>query len=46
MSDTAHQEKHFEAYVVSKLKAQGWKIGDTLKYDTATGKWIDVAVAD
>ena len=34
MSDTAHQEKHFEAYVVSKLEAQGWKIGDTLHYDT------------
>ena len=34
MSDTEHQEKHFESYVVSKLKAQGWKVGDTTKYDT------------
>ena len=34
MSDSEHQEKHFESYVVSKLKAQGWKVGDTTKYDT------------
>jgi len=27
MSDTAHQEKHFEAYVVSRLAEQGWKVG-------------------
>ena len=24
MTDTAHQEKHFENYVVTKLEAQGW----------------------
>ena len=35
MSDTAHQEKHFEAYIVSKLAAQGWKVGETLNYDQA-----------
>ena len=34
MSDTAHQEKHFEDYVVSRLAAQGWKVGETAKYDT------------
>jgi type I restriction enzyme R subunit len=34
MTDTAHQEKHFEAYVVSKLEAQGWQVGNTLQYDT------------
>lgn len=34
MSDTAHQEKHFENYIVSKLEAQGWKIGETAQYDT------------
>ncbi|PKY09806.1 restriction endonuclease [Acidithiobacillus marinus] len=32
--NTAHQEKYFEAYVVSKLEAQGWQIGSTLQYDT------------
>lgn len=36
MSDTAHQEKHFESYIVSKLVEQGWKLGDTTKYDTET----------
>ena len=41
MNDTAHQEKHFEAYVVSKLKAQGWKVGDTLKYDTERALYAD-----
>ena len=34
MSDTAHQEKHFESYIVSKLEAQGWKVGETAQYDT------------
>ncbi|MBD3777316.1 MAG: type I restriction endonuclease subunit R, partial [Campylobacterales bacterium] len=34
MSDTAHQEKHFESYIVSKLIEQGWSLGDTTKYDT------------
>jgi type I restriction enzyme R subunit len=41
MTDTAHQEKHFEAYVVSKLKAQGWKVGDTLQYDTERALYPD-----
>jgi hypothetical protein len=22
--DTAHQEKHFETYIVSRLQKQGW----------------------
>ena len=34
MTASAHQEKHFEDYVVSRLKAQGWKVGDTKHYDT------------
>lgn len=34
MNNTAHHEKHFEEYVVAKLEAQGWKIGDTNFYDT------------
>ena len=32
--DTAHQEKHFESYVISKLAALGWKVGETTHYDT------------
>ena len=39
MSDTAHQEKHFESYIVSKLEAQGWKVGETTKYDTDIISW-------
>ncbi len=34
MTDTAHQEKHFESYVVSKLAEQGWEVGNTELYDT------------
>ena len=34
MSDTAHQEKHFESYIVSQLVAQGWLVGESAKYDT------------
>lgn len=34
MNETAHQEKHFENYIVSKLEAQGWKVGKTADYDT------------
>lgn len=45
MSDTAHQEKHFEAYVVSKLKAQGWQVGDTHQYDTERALYPDDLIA-
>jgi type I restriction enzyme R subunit len=31
--ETAHRETHFEKYVVSKLKAHGWKEGHTKHYD-------------
>lgn len=31
--DTAHQEKHFEAYIIQQLTARGWKVGDTSSYD-------------
>lgn len=41
MSDTAHQEKHFESYIVSKLEAQGWKVGNTLQYDTERALYAD-----
>lgn len=33
MSTTDHQEKHFESYIVNKLKEQGWLVGSTNKYD-------------
>ncbi|MDY7576537.1 type I restriction endonuclease subunit R [Actimicrobium sp. CCI2.3] len=45
MSDTEHQEKHFESYVLSKLEAQGWKVGKTLKYDTERALYPDDLVA-
>ncbi|MGC1496301.1 MAG: DEAD/DEAH box helicase family protein [Sulfitobacter sp.] len=32
MSDL-HHEKHLEAYVIAKLKAQGWLVGSSDKYD-------------
>jgi type I restriction enzyme R subunit len=45
MSDRAHQEKHFEAYVVSKLEAQGWQVGNTLNYDTERALYPDDLIA-
>ena len=33
LTDTAHREAHFEAYIVQRLAAQGWKVGDTSGYD-------------
>lgn len=45
MSDTAHQEKHFETYVVSRLEAQGWTIGSTLQYDTERALYADDLMA-
>jgi len=41
MSDTAHQEKHFEQYIVSKLKGQGWLVGTTADYDTERALYAD-----
>ncbi len=34
MSNSAHQEKYFEHYIITKLAEQGWQVGDTTKYDT------------
>ena len=45
MSDTAHQEKHFESYIVSKLEAQGWKVGETTKYDTERALYAEDLIA-
>lgn len=43
--DTAHQEKHFEAYIVQQLQKQGWLIGDTAHYDTERALYPDDLVA-
>lgn len=43
--DTAHQEKHFEAYIVKQLQKQGWLIGDTAHYDTERALYPDDLVA-
>lgn len=45
MTASAHQEKHFEDYVVSRLKAQGWKVGDTKHYDTEYALYVDDLIA-
>lgn len=33
LADTAHQEKHFEAYIVKQLTSRGWLVGDTSGYE-------------
>lgn len=33
LSDTAHREKHFEAYIVQQLAARGWLVGETSGYE-------------
>ncbi len=43
--DTAHQEKHFEAYIVKQLQKQGWHVGDTSHYDTERALYPDDLVA-
>jgi type I restriction enzyme R subunit len=43
--DTAHQEKHFEAYIVQQLQKQGWQVGDTRHYDTERALYPDDLVA-
>lgn len=39
--DTAHQEKHFEAYIVQQLQKQGWHVGGTQHYDTERALYPD-----
>lgn len=34
MSTSAHQEKHFQHYIIERLIEQGWKLGNTNRYDT------------
>lgn len=44
-SQSAHQEKHFESYVVSKLQSQGWKVGNTTHYDAERALYPDDLIA-
>ena len=41
----AHQERHFEEYVVAQLQMQGWRVGDTKRYDTERALYPDDLVA-
>lgn len=34
MQSAAHQEKHFQQYIIDRLVEQGWKLGDSKFYDT------------
>lgn len=43
--DTAHQEKHFEAYIVAQLEKQGWLVGESTLYDTERALYPDDLVA-
>lgn len=43
--DTAHRERHFEAYIVAQLEKQGWRVGDTTRYDTERALYPDDLVA-
>ena len=43
--DSAHREKHFEAYVVEQLQKRGWQVGDTRHYDTERALYPDDLVA-
>ena len=45
MSDTAHQEKHFEQYIVTQLEAQGWLKGKTVNYDVERALYPDDLIA-
>ena len=32
MQSAAHQEKHFQQYIINRLVEQGWKLGDSKFY--------------
>jgi len=44
-ADQAHHEKHFEAYIVEKLKAQGWLVGTTAGYNVEHALYPEDLVA-
>lgn len=33
LSDTAHREKHFEAFIIDQLSKRGWLVGDSSGFD-------------
>jgi type I restriction enzyme R subunit len=39
--NTAHREIHFENYIVDRLAASGWLVGNTLQYDTERALYSD-----
>ncbi|WP_180112942.1 type I restriction endonuclease subunit R [Acinetobacter sp. YH12131] len=41
LSDKAHYESHLEEYIVSKLKAQGWLVGESKNYNTDTALYTE-----
>lgn len=45
LSDTAHREKHFEAYIVQQLAARGWLVGETSGYDQNRALYPEDVVA-
>lgn len=45
LSDKAHYESHLEEYIVSKLKAQGWLVGESKNYDTDTAFYTEDLIA-
>ncbi|MCP5230815.1 MAG: type I restriction endonuclease subunit R [Zoogloeaceae bacterium] len=43
--DSAHQEKHFQNYIVAQLAKRGWQVGDTGHYDAGRALYPDDLVA-
>lgn len=41
MNPSAHQEKHFQQYIIDRLIEQGWQLGDTKKYDTERALYVE-----
>ncbi|MEQ1346079.1 type I restriction endonuclease subunit R [Acinetobacter seifertii] len=45
LSDKAHYESHLEEYIVSKLKTQGWLVGESKNYNTNTALYTEDLIA-
>lgn len=45
VNDSAHREKHFEAYIVQQLAAHGWLVGETSSYDQGHALYPEDLVA-
>lgn len=46
MQSAAHQEKHFQQYIIDRLVEQGWKLGDSKFYDTERAVYPEDRKAD